>query len=506
MKKLTVKLLFCFGLISLFPDLSHGNVKAKIEANIIEDKNSTKIASNAAQNKDFKTIKPVRQHVRVTLDLKGYFEDPDARPFSINTQSWSEIKVVNPPTHGKHVKKGDSLIKIDLSKIQKKLLEIKHELAILNLNQEILSIELKRDEEVNKIELQELDRMEKFNQEDYSHFKEIDLPYEKKSAAYDLKKYVENLSYLVEELNQLKKMYEADDLTEETEEIILIRTQNEVNRYKFALEGAKIRKDKRLKFEIPQSESTKKDAFNKKKLTINANRIIKPAEIRKKRLEIKKIEEGKRNLLENKIKLEKDLNKLQASAPIKGSLFVGTFDSGKWSGTKLFEAKLKTGGLLKPFEEFVTICPGNRIQAKIKVPEKNLLEISKLKDGLIVSGTHSELKLKAQIKEVLKFPTSPESYDAIVNIEFPKKQPLPLPGTSCTLKIITYEKKNALTLPQASVFQEDHDTEIKYIYILNSNQKPTKKIVKTGKKSGSNIEILDGIRNNTKVLKDKPEL
>ena len=67
MKTLTVKLFYCFGLISLFPYLSHGNVKAEIEGNIIEDKNSTKIASNAAKNKDFKTIIKKQKLRKTTL-------------------------------------------------------------------------------------------------------------------------------------------------------------------------------------------------------------------------------------------------------------------------------------------------------------------------------------------------------------------------------------------------------------------------------------------------------
>ena len=501
-----INLICIFGLLSFSPCLCRAERDGKTESNLNKNKNSTDIAKGLAKNKEFNTVKVVRQKIRVNLNLKGYFEDADAMPFSINTQSWSEIKVVTPPTHGKAVKKGDSLLKIDLNNIQKKLRELDHELAILNLNQEILAVELKRDEEINKIELKELDRLEKFNQENYSYFKKVDLPYEKKSAAYDLKKQEENLSYLVEELNQLKKMYEADDLTEETEEIILIRTQNEVDRYKFALEGAKIRKEKRLKLEIPQSEFTKSDLYNKKKLSLKTNRVIKPTEISKKRLEIKKVEEEKKKLLENKSKLEKDLNILKSSSPTTGNLFVGTFNLGKWSGAKIFEPKLKTGGILKPHEKFLTISPGKRIRARIKVPEKNLIEISKLKDGLIIPGTHPKSKLKAKITEVLKFPTSPEIYDAIVNIEFPENQSLPLPGTSCTFQAVTYEKKNALTLPVELVFKEEYDAEITYIYVLNSNQKPIKKFVKTGKTIGSRIEILDGIRNQAKVLKDKPEL
>ncbi len=473
-----------------------------------DDSNGTtdKAEKNSdGKKKEYKTIEAVHKEIRVTLSLEGYFEDPDALPFSIDTTTWSEIKVLSPPVHGKTIQKGERLIEIDLEKINKKRSEMNHELSILNLNQEILASELKRDEQINKIELDKINRMEKYNREEFSRYTNIELPYEKKSAVYDLKKYEENLSYVTEELNQLRKMYEADDLTEETEEIILQRSQNDVNRMKFSLEGAKIRKDKSLKLEIPQSKYEKQDSFEKKILDHKANRIIKPAELRKKKLEIKKIEEEKRLLAENKVKLEKDLLKLKALSPVAGTLFVGTFDRGQWSGTKLFEAKLKKGGLIKQHEEFITICPRENMQARIKIPEKNLLDLSGVKNGRLIPGTNADQKLNANIKEIGKFPIEPKSYNAVVNFTIPDGEKLPLPGSSCTFKVITYQNKNAITVPKASVFEEEHDSEIRYVYLLSSEGKPVKKIVKTGKASGDRIEIVKGIRLNTKILKEKPD-
>ena len=69
-----------------------------------------------------------------------------------------------------------------------------------------------------------------------------------------LKYYEESLAYAAEELNQLKKMYEADDLTEETEEIILQRAQNQYDRAKFSLEAARIRNEDTLKIQIPEAK------------------------------------------------------------------------------------------------------------------------------------------------------------------------------------------------------------------------------------------------------------
>ena len=461
--------------------------------------------NSGGKKKEYKTIEAVQKEIRVTLSLEGYFEDSDALPFSIDTTSWSEIKVLSPPVHGKKIQKGERLLEIDLEKINKRRKEMDHELYMLNLNHEILSSELKRDEQINKIELEKINRMEKYNREEFERYKNIELPYEKKSAAYDLKKYEENLSYVMEELIQLRKMYEADDLTEETEEIILQRTQNDVNRMKFSLEGAKIRKDKALKLEIPQSVSEKQDSFEKKILAHKANRIIKPVELKKKKLEMRKIEQEKVILSESKLKLEKDLLKLKATSPIAATLFVGTFDRGRWSGSKLFETKLKKGGLIKQYEEFITLCPGKNIQARIRIPEKNLVDLSGVKKGKLIPGINPNQNFNASILEIGKFPIEPKSYDAVVSFTIPEGGKPPLPGSSCTLKIIAYQNKNAITLPLSSVFKEDHDPEVRFVYLLSANGKPVKKIVKTGKTSGENIEIVKGIRLNTKVLKEKPE-
>ena len=78
-------------------------------------------------------------------------------------------------------------------------------------------------------------------------------------------------------------------------------------------------------------------------------------------------------------------------------------------------------------------------------------------------------------------------------------------NVSTRRKVVTYEKKDAITLPQASVFKEDHDPDQKYVYILSPKGKPVKKIIETGKSFGTSIEVINGIRPNSKILKEKPE-
>ena len=78
------------------------------------------------------------------------------------------------------------------------------------------------------------------------------------------------LAYAAEELNQLKKMYEADDLTEETEEIILQRAQYQYERAKFSYEAAKIRNEEAIEFQLPRGKTATDSNFNREKI-ISAN-------------------------------------------------------------------------------------------------------------------------------------------------------------------------------------------------------------------------------------------
>ena len=64
------------------------------------------------------------------------------------------------------------------------------------------------------------------------------------------------LEYEEEELRQLEKMYKADDITEETEEIVLKRARDTVGGAKFDVEYAQLNHDQTLKFALPAPGTT----------------------------------------------------------------------------------------------------------------------------------------------------------------------------------------------------------------------------------------------------------
>ena len=74
-------------------------------------------------------------------------------------------------------------------------------------------------------------------EEDRKYFFDVERPFALKATEFSLKMAKEVLEYEQEELHQLEKMYKADDITEETEQIVLKRARDTVERAKFMVEA-----------------------------------------------------------------------------------------------------------------------------------------------------------------------------------------------------------------------------------------------------------------------------
>ena len=109
----------------------------------------------------------------------------------------------------------------------------------------------------------EAERNDKNVREDFDRFHKIDRPMLLKSVDYSLKSAQFQLDYEQDELDQLEKMYEADDLTEDTEEIVLKRSRTEVDFAKFNLEQTKQYCDELLQVRLPRFDIDIKESLDK---------------------------------------------------------------------------------------------------------------------------------------------------------------------------------------------------------------------------------------------------
>jgi len=449
-----------------------------------------------------KTHKVTRDTFKLEFELDGTFMNPNAREVSIETKSWGLLNVLNALPQGALVKKGQRLITLDFEKIDEKIRDLRFEQELVTLDLQVAEAELKLMEVTSPIELKALERKNNHVKEDLKRYREIQRPRQEKAAEVSLKSARDSLAYAEEELKQLRKMYEADDLTEETEEIILQRAESAVEKAKFYLEGAEIKKEETLKISIPRASIEAEENARQSELNLKTSRKTHPVTHLKKSIAVKKLRLQLENVKENLARLQADRAKMHVPAPISGTLFRGTMEKGKWSGSAGLDPRMRKGGTIKPNEIFMTIVPGGQLSIHTTAPEKHLLHMVKGLQAEVRPTIDPDMKMKAVVGEVSLTPIAPGNHGVTMHIKLEKDSPIRA-GMTAKLKFVPYLNKEALWVPKGALFEEKEPGSY-FVYIHRADRKPKKVNVEPGIRSGEKVEILKGLRAGAEILLEKP--
>ena len=210
--------------------------------------------SNATEKKSG-THKAKAAPFKIELKLKGIFTPTEIAPIKVKPEVWANLTLDNDAAaHGSSVKVNDLLISLKKEKMEQHLIdtelsleEAKLGLAVAKAEYEFAISNASLDAKVAERSLVRLE-------EDMKRYMEKARELSRKSAEQSRISAENSLSYAQEELKQLKKMYDADDITEETEEIILQRAQHSVDRSIHFLNRTRNSTEKTLEFTLPREE------------------------------------------------------------------------------------------------------------------------------------------------------------------------------------------------------------------------------------------------------------
>lgn len=447
------------------------------------------------------TVKAER--LLIELNLSGTFESARAVEIALRPKSWSKLEVKRAVAHGESVKKGDRLVELDLEELKRSITSAEQALAIGKLGLEEARVTLEAQRRTMPIELEAARRNAKNANDDLKYFLEVEKARSIKSAERSLRSSQYSLEYATEELNQLRQMYKADDLTEETEEIILKRAERSVESAAFSLESAKLRTAKTLKTSIPRqeislTESTKRQSFNLARTVTTTEAALKKAEIGLEKLEIEHA-----LATEKLAELKADLKMLsQIKSPIDGFVYFGRVQNGKWSGVGTFEAALQPGGALTPKKVFMTIVSADVKRVRASVSEKDLFQVRQGIAGKGSATAFPDSKFELAVSSVGRIPSAPGQFDCVIDLADGSKTSA-VAGMSCQVSLVTYDQPDALCVPGASVFSDAGEEE-QYVFVAKDDGH-ARQVVKTGRKHDGRVEIVEGLNAGDEILVKKPE-
>lgn len=441
---------------------------------------------------------------RIETELDGVFEATEMTPISLRPDEFQTLEVVKTVPHGAEVKKGDQLVWLETKDLDKQIAETKLAVELGELSLKAAREDLKYLEAVTPLDLAQAERSQMIAERELEQYLETDQPLAVRSAKQSLRNSEGQLENVTEELRQLEKMYKADDLTEETEEIILKRARRSVESAELFFELAKVRADRTLKESIPEQEIRLTEAAQREDLALAKLKISQPIERRQKEIALEKLERSQKDTVEKLDKLEKDRKLLDVKAPASGIVYYGSSQDGKWSSIDTIAKQLEPGKSLTANQVFMTIVQLRPMQIRMSVDEKNLRHLETGATGQAVPTAFPDRKLPAAIVSVAQIPGGSAKFDAIASVDIERDDAL-VPGMTCKVKLVSYEKKDAIAVPKSAVFHTDDEPDKFYVYIKDSDGKPVKRPVTKGRVQEGKVEITKGLKVGETIFTEKPE-
>jgi len=452
------------------------------------------------------THKVKQEPLKIEVELSGVFEAQRGWPVSINPQTWSNFTVIKAVEHGQHVQQGETLVTLEMKEIDEQLYDLNQTVRLNKLALQVADTELELARTTLPLDLAAGAQAKKIADEELQDFLTIGRSYLLESAAFSLKSAQQSLEYSEEELKQLEKMYKADDLTEETEEIVLKRARNEVEQGKFYLKGTEQRTKRAIEQTVPRQEQQLTEAAQRADIALTKLRATLPVSLEKQQIEREK------QLVDNQ-RTEKKLQDLMADrksmaveSPAEGDVYYGRATRGKWPGVDAMSSQLQPGGKLSPNTVFMTVVARRPLGIRADVPEKDLHRLANGQQGVAIPAGYPELKLPATIDSVSPFPVGPGTFDGQVRVELQDETAKAVvAGMACTVRIVAYEKKDALTVPAAAVFENPADGQRNLVYVKTGDNQSEQRTIVVGQKTDQTWEVVQGLNAGDEILLKKPE-
>jgi len=451
------------------------------------------------------THKVKRGPFRVEVQLTGVFEADRMWPVMLSPKDWSSFTVVDAARHGQEVKKGDTLVSLDMTEIDQRLEDLDYEMRIATLSQQLLDLDLELLKLTTPMDQESAERVFRIAAEDFRYFTETDRQQQAKMAEYSLKSARESLEYAQEELDQLEKMYKADDLTEETEEIILKRAQRDVERARFFLESTELRVKRSLDTELPRQEEQLRDGARRAEIALNKAKASLPNQLKKQEIEREKQVIANQRSAKKRDELNHDREIMAVKSPADGRVYYGQCRRGKWSGVDAVLSQLEPGGKLSPQNVFMTVVALRPLHIRADVPEKELHLIQKGIKGMAVPAGFPGIELPAAVLAVSPLPLATGTFDGVFQVTLGNDAQPVVPGMECKMTFVAYEKSDALTVPASAVFKDESTGRQNLVYVANADGTSAKRQVVVGQKTEQKWEILDGLAAGDQILLKEPD-
>ncbi len=417
-------------------------------------------------------------------------------PIRLDAEEWSDFEISEIAAHGSRVRAGDVLVRFESKDFEKKLHDAREAVKTRALAIAQAELELASLEETTPIKLENLRRAARNAKEELAYFTGTRREAEEESAAQRLRRTEQMLANQREELSQLTKMYEADDLTEETEEIILQRQRESVAAAEFSLRMEKLNHERTINVMLPReserlAESEKSTALALTKAEEELPRAIKIAAA-----ELAVAQTAAEREKETLAGLEADESLFEIKAPAAGWFYYGPIENGRWTPGDVVKA-LVVGGKAPTGRAIATFIPADaKLGLVAFVDEPVARALSSDLAGTATLAGREEVEVPVKVIEIAAAPGPDGKYRVDLEATWPAGLDI-APAATAEVRAVSHHKPGAISLPVKALAYGPAGWTVE---IKLADGKTEHRPVKRGRVSGETVEILEGLEPGQVVL------
>ena len=501
---LLTSLIYALGAFSTFEP---AQLQGQEDTGTINKSPETEAASKDGKSEDDKpaieSVTAEFKPISVYESFTGTFEPTRVNEVRTDFEKWTDLKIESRVDEGEVVSVGQELLKFATESIEKAVAEAEFEAMNARFDVETARLEMKEVNQTFELDQAVAERSWKNSQEDYAYYQNTRLPEQLKDLDYSEKTAGYYLEYAKDELDQLEQMYNEDELTEESEEIVLKRARRDVESSERARDRSLLQTKRQREMEIPREKLQQKETLQRAETAFQRSMITLPIKKQKTEIALAQAEFNAANKQKHLQELQADQKKMILTAPANGLLYYGRCLRGKWVGPSGSSSRR-----LEPYQKIpqhavvMTIVDIDQMMIRANLEEKELESLAPRMRGKALIPAAGNKTVPVMIKAISRIPLDDGKFDCQLTVEDLPVDGSVMPGMTCKLSFLVYENKQALVVPKDSVFTDD-DGVSHYVYVLEG-EVPKRREVSVGHTIGSDTEILSGLTAGDKIAKSRP--
>ena len=445
-------------------------------------------------------FKVEKKPFKSTVEFEGSFLPDKAMVMKIDSKVWTDFTIKELVPQGGTVKKGAPLVVLDTEAIDRQLADDKDVTSSRKMALSTGELELANLEKTTPWLLEAAELAFQRARDDHQYFVDVSRPLQEESANRSLQSAERYLESATEELNQLLKMYKEDDLTEETEEIILKRQRYSVESAEFRLKSARLSTKRALEVTIPRSAVDQEQALKDAEVVWKTARESLPSALQKKRLDVKKMRVEDQRADAKSRDLTADRAQMEFPAPVDGTVYHGEISKGRWNPVSAAKF-MKVGGKILPRAPFATLIPSDsKLQLDAFVDETAAFKLKQGQKGYVAPVSSPRSRLSVEVAEVASHPAVDGKYHILLTLSA-EGSPAGLslvPGMKGKGKITTGDEGENLAVPVKALKEEADGTYT--VRVKGPEGQESTAAVTVGAESNGMIVVLSGLAEGQIVI------